>query len=433
MSAVYTPRCVVRFSFTYGDRKNTSIDVYARSCTVSKKDYREASEFSIVVGYQYAPFDPRIIANGQVAIYMEDTKGNRDFTPSSTNLIMLGYVEDISADALTGDFTVTGTDYTTLFLQKKVDFTLPAIGQDVVSIFEQLRFSVPAAGSLKVAYRGKSEPPIVAQALGQVNKTSTLGMFLRNDSSVWDLMQEIANNIGHVCYMELDTVIIADPYFFTADQFDLAYVFGFPFNTENIVTRRRHGRYANLQVELLSVNGQTVSSAVFPEVPLGETQIEAIPVDESGKNFIVKQRPVDKVQHVVNGNVDTATLRRMAQSIYYQLKSQQNEVMISTRHMDVFTNKSKKTEDRFPIFNMRIGDNLVVVNFWDQYTSSTSLQLMGYDAETADGISNAQSLLSRMYYIDTITFNYSSTEGVSTAITGISRLDLVGAAEQNIH
>lgn len=432
-SRVYWPRCVANFSFSYAKGKKASISLYVKSMSGKKTSYREAATFTIVVDFGYLPFDPRMLVNAQVAIFIGNCPGNIPLSLTKENLLFLGFILDIKNDNAKVEITMHGADYSVLFLENRGNFQLPSIGQSIIDIFEQVKEQTLGAGRLKIEYRGVNAAPIVSQALGDVFATSSLGKFVRKDGNAWEFMQSVAMAVGLVCYLELDTIVIADPSHFRTDQDKEAYCFGYPVNTENIVIQRKHGRYSSLQVIVKSLQGDQVLTAVYPENPIVDYQVDAVPVDGTQDQFVVKQRPIEPVVQIVSGNFTIDALNLVARRVYTALRSYQTTAQVTIADLEVYNRNSQKEEKRISVFSIKIGDNMKIIDSWDVYSGVNVLQQRGYSAEIAEGIAEAQKDLQRIYYIDTIDFNFTNTQGLKVNIYGLSRLKLNGAAEEMIH
>lgn len=429
----YRPKCCAVVSFMYSGNEKTAVSFFVKSATVTRNMYKEAGKFSIVADYQYFPFDPRIVLSPLMSIHIDDADPETDFTPGEENLVFLGYIDSIEADAGRGEVKFDGIDYTGLFLNSKAQFTLPSIGQKITQIFSQVKDLIPAANKIKIFYKAAIAEPLVSQSLNDISNTSNLGAHVEKDANAWDFMQSVALSVGLICYLDFDTIVIDDPTHFRTDLEDSAYCFGYPFNTENITMERKHGKYNSLQVELRSTQGKSVIAAKYPENPIQSYHLSARQKNESVQNALsVVEHKINKVVQTVGVNTNINTLKIMAERVYKELQSYQSVVRIKTRDMLVFTKESQRNNEKLSIFNMKIGQNVNIVNFWDNYANGEVLQKKGWPSQVANSLVSLQEKSSRLFYISKITFNFSNNSGISTSIEGLSRLKLDGQPEPNI-
>ncbi len=429
---IYTPKACAVVSFMYGDKKKTAVQFFVKSCTVEKKMYKEAGKFTIVADYQYFPFDPRIVLSPLVSIHMDNVVDSNDFTPNQQNLVFIGYVDSITPNAKKCEVTFKGIDYSGLFLNTKAAFTLPAIGQPITEIFSQIKTLIPAAANIKILYKPNNDIPIVSQAVGNLKTTATLSQSVEKDSNAWDFFQSLAQSVGLICYMDLDTIVLDDPTHFRMDLENDSYCFGYPTNTTEISMERKNGKYNSLQIELRSTQGKQVLIAQYPENPIQAYHLSAKVKEESVQTGLsVVQHKINKIVQTVSGNTNINTLKLMAQRVYNELQMYQSTVKVHTKDMDVFTKNSASSQTKIPIFNIKIAENVNIINFWDEYSSSQSLEAKGWDSIVAQELSQLQANAQRLFYISEISFNFSNTQGISSTISGLSRLNLNGEAQQN--
>lgn len=433
--AVYYPKAVVVLSFIYDGNKSASTSFYVKSCSVTKKTYKEASEFEISANYSYFPFDPRIIVNQMVSIHIENAKSIDDeIIPSSSNLVLLGYVDEIEADAKSFNVTFKGKDYAGLFLAVKTnDIELPTSSLDIVSIFTRLKNAIPAAKNILIKYNGQGSSPQINQALSDLKTNASLDNRNCKDGNVWEFMQRIAMSVGLICRMNLDTIEIDDPLLYRMDKDNDAYCFGYPENTSNIRVKRKHGKYSSLQVEIRCLQGKQVISGIYPKKPITTDVVVARTKEQTASvQANATSHTIQKVVQVVSGNFNQATLDQIAQRVYNDLRSYMSEVKIDTCDLFTYTKQSQKSNVKLPIFGINIGDNVCITNFWDTFSNSKELVSKGWDKTIADTLASLQQNSQRLYYVDSIKMDF-NTSGLKITIGGLSRLDLKGQQEQNIH
>lgn len=433
--SLYYPKCGVVMRFSYGDNKKAAIQFYPKSCEVRKDMYRQASTFKVTADYQYFPFDPRIILSPQIDIHFDDVMEQNNFTITSNNLSFLGYANRIQVNASAQEVTFEGVDYTGIFLETSATFTVPQAGQNIVSIFNEVKSQIDAASNLSIKYKPSGNPPVITQAIANLTNTANINQHVQKDSSAWEFMQNLAISVGLICYMELDTIVIDDPTHFKMDLQNDSYCFGHGTNsgnTQNIIVDRKNGKFDSMQVELRCLQGKSLIVSQYPsEVDLSPQIIAKKSTDINAP--VVKKRKVQKVIQTVSGNFNHDTLIGMAKRVYNELKSYQSTVKITTKDLSVFTYNSKKSNTKLSIFNVKIGENIQIIDLWDTYSSSSTLRRKGWDSTIADDLSSLQSSVQRLFYIEKIEFTFSNISGFICTISGLSRLNLTGGQEPQNH
>lgn len=433
--SLYYPKCGVVMRFSYGDNKKGAVQFYPKSCEVKKDMYRQAATFRIVADYQYFPFDPRIILSPQVDIHFEDVAQQNNFQITPDNLVFLGYVNRMQINAMAQEITFEGVDYTGIFLEASATFTVPQAGQDILSIFNEVKSEIDAAANLSILYKPSGSPPVVTQAIANISNTVSLNQHVQKDSSAWEFMQNVALSVGLICYMQLDTIVIDDPTHFKMNLQNDSYCFGHGINsgnTVNIVMDRKNGKFDSMQVELRCLQGKNLIIAQYPETVDLSPQIIAKNVGDLNAP-VVKKRKVQKIVQTVSGNFNHDTLVGMAKRVYNELKSYQSSVKVTTRDLNVFTYNSKSSNTKLSIFNVKIGENIQIIDLWDTYSISSTLRRKGWDSTIADDLSSLQASVQRLFYIEKIEFTFSNVSGFICTIGGLSRLNLNGSQEPQNH
>jgi len=244
---VYKPRVAVRLYVpdvgTPSERvqqeddasKVTALDCRAWRVHLNANSLNEADECEVMLSYDDAGLDPRILRNAEMYVWIDDVAD--ELVPTANNLRFMGIACDVER-AFSGSsgksVRVRALDYTTLFLASKnypasgvPDFsqTLPEAwaricdntgyydlaSKKIVSTVQRLRDRIDITGDI--------DPSITLGAAVSPRLAKIGKLQVRQGSDAWAVWQTAVGSLGLVSFIRGDRVIVTTATdYYTADD-----------------------------------------------------------------------------------------------------------------------------------------------------------------------------------------------------------------------
>lgn len=385
---VFYPQARVTLSVVFenfGDpKKPVVIPVLPRSVSVYSNSYKEADSWTIEFDAKDLPVSPDLIRAGSAEIYLFSTPGigqnpevvkakDDPDTPEWEGLepTIVGLFDEVNTDFSEGGrfVTISGTDYTSLYIAKKWREYEKKEGKKTVKKFKrrvpsgkpldqvllQLKQEVESADAMSlVVDPGDLKIPIVGKAEGKPNKK---GLPVRDGDTYWDVMYTLATRYGFILFVRgLDLVLTKPQQYITGRTRAKKLAWG-----KNLLSMKMSRRMGNQQVPIVEIRSyddstRTVRKARYPK------NAKQVPVTGLG----TKRDEV--VVHSVHGIKDADQLAEIAQTTYELLGRSEQSIEIETRDL-----LDLEGED---LVNLRTGD---AVTIGIQPNTTEMLEGMSFD------------------------------------------------------
>lgn len=324
--------------------------------TITRNRWSEADTFEVVVDFEDFPLDPRILRGVAVEIMLDDAGSTDPFywTNLSTNergakTRFLGVVDFVETE-IDEDWrrtTLKGRDYTAYFLDTEIpkepifygDKTFVEVIQAIVD--ERIQTD---EGKIEVApdpdvdldlkvkhYKLRADDP----------KTGTRKK--KHGEIIWEVLQEIALESGHILFVELDKIRIRKPSTIMVDQsldeasFNRWTLGG---NVKSFRPSRNLGRQHGIQVRVTSYNpdgdsdgGRKGLVSVHPKEDLEAERVEITPSAPGKDAQKAKPAPPVYTPYTVNGIRSQAQLDEIAKQLHELLRHHELEGEFETEDM----------------------------------------------------------------------------------------------------
>lgn len=326
--ATYHPRMRAVLSVLFddlrgGDSAPVTYDLVPRSVEVEANTYRAADTFRLELDYADFPFDPRTIRSALVAIYMADVRSPaQQVVPTSREALrFVGYVDEPSTTlGEDGDsVTLTGRDYTALFLDRPWGGELVNVDQPFRLVVRELLAQVPGAGGILLDLPTSVAGVVLADRLGRTRFAPQEG------DDAWTVLADLCQLVGMVPVIELDTLHIRSASGFGTRQ--AAFLHGE--NVQRLTFGRKQNEVRSRQIRVVSWDEatRTAREATYPRTPL----ILRKTIGTDGKVTSAEAAPV--LTYTVAGAYGELELGAIAEAIYEESARQQVEGELETRSM----------------------------------------------------------------------------------------------------
>ena len=239
--SIYYPKCVCSFRpllNDYGIQNFTQPKPFIAqpiSANIRINNYSEANTFNVTLRWEDFPFDPRILKNALVSVSIFDLKklkdqSNFNLDQVRRNAVVLGFVDQygIELDASTRQVNMEGRDYTSIFLETKFDNAnleneqgkrnrKISLSRSLRDIIKDLMKNVPGSGGITIEDRTTRGITNVAAAApgfslltGQMSSDG-MNTYVQQQENYWDVIQNLCEQVGVICYIELDKLILTNP------------------------------------------------------------------------------------------------------------------------------------------------------------------------------------------------------------------------------
>jgi hypothetical protein len=312
MSYFY-PQACLKLSILLEDFKLSSdatvqkpypLQVVARDVTVNINDHKTSDSFSAEIDFKAFPFDPRSIRACGVTVYMQDMKAllkvdgtPNTIVPSDANAVFAGFVDDesISFDDTRRTVHFEGRDFTALLIDQKYKENVPiSMNRTLDVIINAFLQTFPATKKIKLINKTGGTLPTLAQFYPDFGSALAGNRNPGSHESYWEIIQDLAQRAGLICFMHLDQLILTTPRNLYNPNADVKFIYGQ--NVKSLTFKRKLGRLKNFNVLVRSRSGKNVVTAKIPE--------EATPTwcQSFGIDRLPAQVPVLKP----DGSIDTS-------------------------------------------------------------------------------------------------------------------------------
>lgn len=475
MSYFY-PQCAVKLRILLEDFQLVSnaaaqvpyeIHVVPKNITVDQNDYKTASTFTMELDYNSFPFDPRAIRYCGVVIYAQDMRAlqKSDGSPNTlvpgaptlvdptvTNAIFAGFVdeESVSFDDSKRAVTFTGRDFTTLLIDQKYDEKNPiALTAPIDKLLKTYLSKFKATAELKVVNKTKLSvlPTLASYAPGFGNSKLAGQKNAGAHESYWEIIQDIVNRAGLICYIHLDQLILTTPRNLHSDANDLKFVYGQ--NIKMLTYKRKLGRYKNFNivVRCLSNTKKNVLEARIPKeatdawcksygIPKKDVFVPVLTpagvVDPSAQST-----PAPAIAFPVQSVADKAALIRIGQTVYEEYSLQQLEGSFETHEMLAHsgdTQNGKDSQIAYDLTQLRIGQPVALEIETDDLNKISRLSSIndrvqyllrkGFDFQVASIFAVTMGKFSQRFYTKSYSMTFNNDSGFKLRVEFINIIDL---------
>ncbi len=277
--AVFYPRCHAHLNVVFDGRGGPDtppllVDTVPQSAFVGRNGYHDADTFSLEFDARLLPFDPDLIRQMAVAIYMFAAEGEDDRREWAVpeHEMILGLV-DVPTLNLSKDgqrFSVEGRDYTALLLDQEWDprNRIPS-GRPLDTVVKEIADEAAPAGArlrFNVLFDSNEvfTPPIVGASRRGTKKK---GLWVEPGKTVWDVIYELCLAEGFVVYVRGEDIIISDPRTQTRKSLGDAPRLIYGRELQSLEVSRRMGKERVPQIEVVSCDNKTGRTlrAKYPE------------------------------------------------------------------------------------------------------------------------------------------------------------------------
>lgn len=470
----YYPQAAVKLRILFEDFKLTSdsatqvpyeFNVIAKNVTVHRNDYKTTDTFDMEIDFKNFPFDPRAIRYCGVVIYMQDMGSvyNLDGSlnklkpgaptivdPTITNAVFAGFVDE---DTVTFDDTrrmvhFSGRDFTALLIDQKYQTNAPITNLSIPidQVISTLLKSFAATQQLQIVNKTGAELPALSQYYNDF--TSPMGIY-KNPSggqeSYWDIIQKLASQAGLICYIFLDTLVLATPRNQLSTSDDIKFIYGQ--NVKRFELKRKLGRLKNFNIQVRSRFQKDVITANIPE--------EASP--EWCAKYGIARQSVNIPVMKPDGSLDTSVTHKapylsfpipnigskqqliaIGQTIYEQYSLQQLEGSMTTMEMlgrgQSVHGNNKKSFTKYDLTQIKKGqtiqleidtDDLNKISRLTTYSARTQyLVQKNYNPKIAALFARTMGRFSPRFQIKSYTMDMNSDSGFKLDIQFYNILDL---------
>lgn len=375
--------------------------VQARKISITTNDYKTTDTFSMEIDFKNFPFDPRSIRACGVIIYMADTEklytqdgavnklvpgAPTKLDPSLTNAVFSGFVdtETIRLDDSKQNVTFEGRDFTALLIDQKYETpkgtsTPIPLSQPLDKAITGLLAQFKATSQIKVVNRtGNTTLPTLAQFYPDFGSPLAGQKNPGPKESYWEIIQDMVNRAGLICFIHIDQLIIATPKNqATTQNDDIKFIYGQ--NVKNLELKRKLGRLKGFNIRVRSRVGKRVLQADIPReataawakafgVPREDISIPVLKpdgtIDKSAQGGTTQLAPFKTFPVPKISNKDQ--LVQIGQTLFEQYSLQQLEGSFTTREMlgrgptKDTTGNTKQSFKAYDLTQMQKGQSLCI-------------------------------------------------------------------------
>jgi len=434
----------------------------ARNLTVEINDYKEADTFKAEIDYKSFPFDPRTIRACKVSVYMEDRKsifageGNKlnILVPSSDNVVFIGYADEegITFNDTSRIVSLNGRDLTCLFTDSKYLGAHIPLTKPVNEIIQDLINQQESTKKISVVNNTGGDLPILANLAPDLESTSGIVNPKRN-GTFWDMIQEIIERAGLICYMDLDKLIINKPRNLYKKQKIKNFIYGK--NLSSLSFERKLGRHKGFNIQVRSVN-VIKKTLLEAKIPLesnrgdigGGVEVTIPQLDKDGKK-IEPQQAAPYLSFNVPDISSKEKLIEVGESIYEELSRQQLEGKLETKEMELPETAYREDKngnyvpyvdkETMPVSfaSIRNGSAIQVyidVNDMEKIRTLSSMSerkryliLQQFEPKVAEALAESLNRTAYVFYVKSVTFKINQDTGFSMEIDFINFIELDNA------
>lgn len=371
----YYPQVAVKLRILPEDYKLSSdaslqqiveVDVQAKNLTITVNDYRTTDTFTLDIDYKNFPFDPRSIRALGVTIYMADQRklytddgklnlikpgDATKLDPAVSNAVFSGFAdkETLKFDDTKRTVHFEGRDFTSLLIDKKYQtsdgrVSPIALNEPLDVALKRLLANFKATAEISVVNRTGTTLPTIAKYYPGFGDPLAGSKNTGSKETYWEIIQDMVNRAGLICFMRLDQLILATPKNqATTQNDDIKFVYGR--NIKNLEYERKLGRLKGFNIRVRSRVRKTVLQADIPReataawckqfgVNKEDVSVPVLKPDGSlDKSTGATTQQAAFLTFPVPNISDKDQLIRIGQTVFEQYSLQQLEGSFSTREM----------------------------------------------------------------------------------------------------
>lgn len=419
------------------------VNVIPKSVKVNINSYVEADTFELEVDYKTFPFDPRTIRSCQVSIFMENLDKLGDplsaMEPGEENAVFEGFADEdqMQLDDSQRCVRIKGRDFTALYIDAKWPGKMLPLDKPVDQVIAGIIGRLKATGNITVDNRtGSATLPTLAKFYPDFGALAGKRNAKQNEK-YWDVIQDIANRAGLICYMELDKLVLTKPRTLYDPSKAVQFVYGK--NLKKLEMTRKFGRQKGFNILVRCITGKEVLKAEIPKdstnLPEGGDYVR-IP-KQSPKGAMVDKKEEDSIAPVMAFNVanvtDKAHLVEVGEKIYEELGRQQIEGSITTSVMDapsgadVLCFNLLKLRNGTPISIVIGTDDLEGIRKVDNVAQRTQyLQMRGYPQKVATIFAQTLGKFTTPFYTKSVSFSLDADQGFRIDVDFLNFIETAG-------
>lgn len=326
-----------------------TIQVIARSVTVSVNDYTKADTFNCEIDYKNFPFDPRCIRACGVTICIEDMKSVfkngselNTIVPSEDNTVLHGFADEDSIN-FDDDHRVVrleGRDFTGLLLDLKAPSEPQPTDQPLDILILNIFKANESLAALKVDNRTGSPLPTLAQFAPNFTP-QTAKKNPKPNENYWDLIQEYVSRAALIGYIEIDTFVISKPQVLYGNEQTKQFIYGV--NLNSLEFKRKLGRKKGFNIKTISLDLKTKETvqALIPKESTEEwsdsigIEQEEIMIPQIGSDGSPADPKVAPYMTFRFPDMTKTQLIQTGQKIFEEVGRQQIEGSLTTKELEV--------------------------------------------------------------------------------------------------
>lgn len=349
---LYYPNARATLSIVFAGNGATSdtdpfiVPVNPRGLSICRNPYRQADSWSLEFDAADLPIPPQSIRTGQVEIYLYGTDGLGDPRRNETkgrNPAAVGLFDKAgcSFDESTREFSISGQDFTALFLAKKWDpRDRIRPGSKLSRILEELIARVDPTLRLRLDWQAEIDPIV-----GKVDnrRIARRGYTPKNADNFWDVITDVCARYGFVVFVEDFSIVVTTPRerLEARDERRRALIWGHSLASLEINRNMGKERTPVIRVVSWDEDAQVTRQAEYPDSRIAITKAaKTFRGKDKGKRVAAGATPYgvgtdfDEVRvYPVSGITDPVTLKRAAQTIYELYARGEQEVSFTTEDL----------------------------------------------------------------------------------------------------
>lgn len=463
--AYWYPRCHVHArvpvmgttSERYGqstERTLIDFDFNVIKAQVTKNDFNQADEATIDINYNQAPFDPRLLSNLILYVYMANAPGTAKWQPLPSDLrfVGVGSMIERTLDDEKKTVSVKALDYTTLFLAMKPypqATGTPKFSQTLrqawATICDHVGFYdfttsegklTSSVTDLRTNIKGIPDDSVLDRTIGEsvLSRIAKFGQVqIPHEADGWAAWHACVDPLGLLTWIDADTCFVARAPDYYSGKNPAVFQYG-----SNV-------RMVNESRDISSLNGKGIHTTAFDPLT-GKTIESFFPRRDDPR--VVKKRlsaskkqgspglaPVTDYEHQTYPyHCTQESLDDVAQRVWEERSRQELEGRLSTSKMTV---KAKDGKTDIDILSLKHGDQIAVQ--LDQlaldemrklpttFARSYYLLQRGFSPSVAALIASDQGYLQNLlatFVVKEVTIDYdASAEHFETEVSFCSRIN----------
>jgi len=371
--------------------------------------------------------------------------------PSEDNNLFVGYAdkEAIEFNETSRTVSIEGRDLTSLFTDAKYLGKPVALTVPVNIVIENLVKQQDSTKSMEVINLLDEDLPILSKLGSDLSTTSSLVNPKRN-SSFWDMIQDIIDRAGLICYVDRDKLVINKPRNLFKKQKVKNFIYGK--NLSKLSLERELGRHKgfNILVRSMNLKDKKLYEAKIPkdsgrEDLGGGIEVTIPQLDSKGKK-IDPQKPAPYLTHNIADVFSKEKLIEIGESIYEELSRQQIEGSLETKEMEIpetpylkdkegsYTPFSSRESEPVNFSTIRNGTAIQIfidISDLEKIRTISSMQerkkylrLQGFSSKVSSALAESLNRASYTFYTKSVNFRIDQDSGFSMDIKFINFIEL---------